>query len=113
MSRRGPYTDLGPPERTTTAREALLAALREAPLTLRELSQRAGLAEREVATHLPHLERSLRAQEEYLVVEAARCLACNFEFSRRTRFTAPSRCPACKSERIEPPTFRISGEKMR
>ena len=102
--------DDAPPERTQTAREAMLELLRERTLTLRELSQCASLSEREIATHLPHLERSLRVQGESLVIEPARCLACNFDFSRRTRFSAPSRCPACKSERIEPPRFRIELE---
>ena len=102
--------DDAPPERTQTAREAMLELLRERTLTLRELSQRASLSEREIATHLPHLGRSLRAQGERLVIKSARCLACNFEFSRRTRFSAPSRCPACKSERIDPPRFRIELE---
>lgn len=103
----GRRIEKGPPERSATAREALLGVLREGTFSMRELSQRGSLSEREVAEHLPHLERSLRAHGERLVVEAARCLACGFDFSRRARFAPPSRCPACKSERIASPRFRV------
>lgn len=108
---RRPRDDSGPPERHTTAREALLAVLRAGTSTMRELSQRARLPERDVAEHLPHLERSLRAHGERLVVEPSRCLACDFDFSRRARFAPPSRCPACKSERISPPRFRVERDE--
>jgi predicted Zn-ribbon and HTH transcriptional regulator len=96
-----------PPERHETSRGAIVAELLDGPLSLRELSQRLGLAEREIAEHLPHLERSIRAHGAKLVVEPARCLACGFAFEGRTRFTAPSRCPECKSERIAPATFKV------
>ena len=108
MKRRAPDS-AGPPEKTATSREVLLGVLREGTFCMRELSQQASLSEREVAEHLPHLERSLRAYGERLRVEAARGLACGFDFSRRARFAPPSRCPACRSERIASPRFRVEG----
>jgi hypothetical protein len=90
-----------------TVREAMRAALRESALGARELSQRLGIRERDVAPHLAHVERSLRASGERLAIEPAACLACGFAFARRERHSRPGRCPQCRATRITPPRFRI------
>ena len=96
-----------PPERHATARDRLRQALMEATLTTAQLSRRAGLSEREIPDHLEHLDKSVRAEGGRLEVVPARCVACEYEFTKRTRATKPSRCPECSSERIDPPAFRI------
>jgi predicted Zn-ribbon and HTH transcriptional regulator len=96
-----------PPPRGATVRDALGAALREAPATARELSARVGVRERDVAQHLEHLARSLEHRGERLEVAPASCVECGFRFRSRERLTRPSACPACRSSRIDPPTFRI------
>jgi predicted Zn-ribbon and HTH transcriptional regulator len=93
-----------------TIRSALRATLREGPLTARELSARVGIGEKEVAEHLEHLARSLRHSGECLLVEPARCLACGFVFKGRTRLARPSKCPACRSQRLRPAQFQITGK---
>ena len=95
------------PERSATARSALLDALRGAALTAREISVRASMREKDVAEHLEHLERSLRRQGQRLVVDPARCLACGFVFKSRARFSTPGSCPECRSGRVAPPAFRV------
>jgi predicted Zn-ribbon and HTH transcriptional regulator len=105
----GKKEDKLPPERGSSARTALREALLGAFRTARELSQRASLSEKEIAAHLEHLEKSLRSKGERLIVRPAKCLACEHEFEDRKRFSAPSRCPECKSERIAPPAFKIDG----
>jgi transcriptional regulator len=102
-----------PGERAETVRQSLAAALRDSPLTARELSVICSLPEREVAAHLEHLGRSLARSDERLVSEPARCVACDFRFESRRRPARPSRCPACKSERIAPATFRVEGARAR
>jgi len=92
---------------SSTVRERISAALREAALTAREISQRASVPERDVAEHLRHLEHSLVHAGERLFVSAPLCLKCGFAFTERERHGRPSRCPRCKSERISPPCFRI------
>ena len=95
-----------PAARGETRRAALHAALADGPHTARELSGLTGMPERDVVVHLEHLARSLRREGiGRLVVEPARCVACAFSFSKRDRLTRPSRCPVCKSERLEPPRF--------
>lgn len=99
-----------PQERGETSREALRRALRDGgPATARELSQVAGIREKDVAQHLEHLARSLAHRGERLVVEPASCLACGYAFRDRTRLTRPGACPSCRSTRIDPPAFRIEG----
>jgi predicted Zn-ribbon and HTH transcriptional regulator len=103
-----PQREPKPPRaRAETDRQALRAALGHAPISAKELSAVVGVSERDVAEHLEHLQRSLPAAGEKLVVEAPRCLGCGFEFSDRKRFGRPSRCPECRSERITPPKFSV------
>jgi predicted Zn-ribbon and HTH transcriptional regulator len=97
----------GVPARAETARQAIGEALRAELLTAHELSHVAGVPEREVVGHLEHLERSLRARGEHLVVEPARCEACGFAFKKRDRLARPSRCPVCKEDRIVGPRFTL------
>jgi predicted Zn-ribbon and HTH transcriptional regulator len=94
-------------ERSQTLRKAIAHALEDGPLTAREISERVGLPEREVAAHLAHLERTLKNAGQTLTVLPARCVACGFAFTKRDKKTRPSRCPECKSERLEPPRFGV------
>jgi predicted Zn-ribbon and HTH transcriptional regulator len=96
------------PEATQTVRQRILQLLREEELTAHELSQRAGLREREVAEHLRHLEHTLSHGPERLRTVTPECVACGFRFEARQKHSRPSRCPRCKSERLSSPRFRIA-----
>ena len=96
---------------TETVRDALREALTGSrALTALELSSLVGIAHKQVVDHLEHLQRSLAAAGNELIVEPARCPKCEYEFEDRTRLGRPSRCPKCKSERVEAPRFRIADE---
>ncbi|MGM0577802.1 MAG: transcriptional regulator [Myxococcota bacterium] len=98
----------GPRERTRTVRQAILDRLRgEGPLSALDVSQVVRIPEKDVASHLEHLDRSLKNTGERLVVEPAECLACGFVFRERARLTTPGSCPRCRQERIAPPVFRV------
>ena len=110
MSHRGsrhPSPSPATQESHSTVRERIAHALREAPLTAREISARASVQEHDVAEHLRHLQLSLAHGGEQLQTLAPRCIQCGFEFAQRERHSRPSRCPRCKSERISPPSFKI------
>ncbi len=99
-----------PPSRSTTVRGALEEALANAPapgLTAKDLSGMVGISEKDVAGHLEHLDKSLRAVGGRLQVLPAACIACGFAFRDRKRFSRPGACPRCRSTRIDPPVFRI------
>lgn len=87
-------------------RQKMIELLRRGPTTLKELAGESGLKERETADHLGHAVRSLRPEEK-LLETPAECLACGFSFRKRDRFRKPSRCPRCKSERIEPAHYWV------
>lgn len=96
-----------PAERGETVRERLAEVLRHGPATARELSQAAGISEKDVPEHLEHLKKSLERKGEELVVTPASCIACGFEFKDRRRLARPGKCPGCGSTRIDPPQFRV------
>ncbi|MGQ9857411.1 MAG: transcriptional regulator [Thermodesulfobacteriota bacterium] len=89
-----------------TLRQRILELLQGGWFTLRQLSQQLGLREAEVLAHLEHVARSARSSWP-LRVEPARCRQCGFVFHKRTRLSAPSRCPMCRSQRLEPPRFSL------
>jgi predicted Zn-ribbon and HTH transcriptional regulator len=95
------------PTRSQTVRQDLAQALRAGLATARDLSKAVGVSEREVLEHLPHLARSLRARGERLRVEPARCLDCDFEFTRRDKPARPSHCARCRGTRLSLPRFGI------
>jgi len=95
-------------EEHATVRAKLRAELEFAPASAHDLSMRIGLPEKEVVGHLEHLARSLAAKGKRLVIQPAACVACGFVFEDRRRLSNPSRCPKCKSERLEPPVFSIA-----
>lgn len=96
-----------PTEQLQTARERLLLTLSDVPVTPRELSQKLGLAEKEVLFHLTHLQKSLKTQNRRLVVTPATCLDCQFVFRKRERFSRPGKCPVCRSTYLSEPLFSL------
>ncbi len=102
-----------PEVRTETVRESLHKMLLDGPATAKDLSRSVGIPEHDVAFHLEHLERSLRSRGERLVLEPPRCLACDFAFEGRHRYTRPGHCPRCKSPRVSLPLFHVEGGRGR
>jgi predicted Zn-ribbon and HTH transcriptional regulator len=90
-----------------TIRQRIAELLRGEELTAHEISQRAGVSERDVAEHLRHLEHTFERGPERLRTLAPHCIACGFVFEARRKHARPSRCPHCKSERLSPPRFRL------
>ncbi len=95
------------PERSVPVRAAIREALLGRPLSAHEISQRASVSEKDVAAHLEHLDRSLRAKGERLVVTPAKCLSCGYVFRERSRLKDPGSCPECQSAHIGSATFRV------
>lgn len=91
----------------TTIRQDMIELLSQGNCSARDISQILGIREKEVYPHLEHIARSVAAQKKKLHVEAAQCIACEYRFKDRKRFTRPTKCPVCKSERISEPLYRI------
>ncbi|MFB6097357.1 MAG: transcriptional regulator [Haloferacaceae archaeon] len=91
-----------------TARQRIADALRAEPLTASQLSERVGQPTPVVYDQLEHVARSIRGADgdEQFLVAPPECRACGFDgFDDPLNY--PSRCPECKSERIEEPLFTV------
>lgn len=100
-----------PPEpkpRGETVREELLRCLGAGPATAHDLSRAVGVSEKDVLSHLEHLDRSLRAKGGRLTVEPASCVDCGFVFRDRARLGKPGACPKCRGTHLDPPRFHAA-----
>jgi len=92
-----------------TRRQKMAALLRQGRWTARDLARNLRAPMKVVIDDLEHLRRSLRAGEAW-AVDAAGCETCGFVFEGREKVDRPSRCPACRGERIREAAFGIEGE---
>ena len=104
MKRKKPFI---PAERDETVRRRMVSLLCAASLSARDISAAAGISEKEVYAHLAHIQRTIHRSGKALVVTAARCRNCGFEFRKRERLKRPGRCPVCRGESMEGPFFSI------
>ena len=91
-----------------TIRQQMIEFLSNKEMGARELSKSLRIREKEVYEHLSHIARSVNARRKKLIIIPSRCLECGYIFENRKRFSPPSRCPHCKSEHIQDPTYRVS-----
>jgi hypothetical protein len=91
-----------------TIRQQMITFLSQGVYSARGLSQMLSIQEKEVYSHLSHVARSVVSQGNRLIVIPSQCLACDYVFDERKRFTRPGRCPRCKGERIEHPRYQIA-----
>jgi predicted Zn-ribbon and HTH transcriptional regulator len=94
-----------------TTRQLLLQWLSEREYGFDELRESMGLGPRDLENELRHVQRSLGHGGGRLEITPAACRSCGFEFiGRESRHLhPPSRCPKCRSERIDEPRFRVTG----
>lgn len=94
-----------------TIRERLIKILLESkePLTIHQLQSLAQteLKPNELYEELEHVRKTLKRMGYRLVIVPATCKKCGYQFTDREKLKKPSRCPRCKSERIEPPRFYV------
>lgn len=92
----------------TTLRRHMLDLLTQREWDARGLSQALGIREKEVYSHLPHIQRTAAALGKTLRIVPARCAACGYAFAGRKKISRPGRCPRCRQERINPPLFHVT-----
>jgi predicted Zn-ribbon and HTH transcriptional regulator len=91
-----------------TIRQQMIDLLSQEPCRVHDLSRMLGISEKEVYTHLPHVQRTAISSGRRFQLTPAECLSCGFVFSKRSRFNRPGRCVRCKNERISEPVYQIS-----
>jgi transcriptional regulator len=87
-----------------TRRQHMLELLENGPVTVRMLAASLEIRVKDVVDDLSHLRHSLGKR---LQVGPSECEACGHTVRRDTRFSAPSRCPRCKSERTSEPELWV------
>ena len=77
-------------------------------MTAGELSAAVGVPRSAVHDHLRHVARSVTGSEgdEQFLVAPPTCRDCGFD-DFDDPLTAPSRCPECRSENLDPAAFKI------
>ncbi len=102
--------EAGPDPAVATVRQQLVSLLELGGYSFEDLRRQLGTAKAALEEDLRHVEKSLRAAGRRLEVQPARCLACGFLFRDRAEkhFHPPSRCPKCRSERVEEPRFSMA-----
>lgn len=96
-----------PPLHFKTIRQALFDELLEGMKTVRELSQALRISEKEVISHLAHVEQSALQKGYRFIMKPSECLDCGFIFQKRERQKKPGRCPKCKEEHLTNPSFGL------
>ncbi|MFC5278755.1 transcriptional regulator [Halorubrum rubrum] len=91
-----------------TTRQRIAARLRAEPATASEIAVELSLPTPTVYEHLEHVSRSVGEddEDEEFLVAPPTCRDCGFD-GFDDPLNAPSRCPECKSERIDEPAFVI------
>lgn len=90
-----------------TIRQQIIELLETDDHDTKEISQLIGISEKNVYTHIPHIEKTIASKGKKLVKKPSSCLACGYTFKDRNRAARPGKCPRCKSERIRKPRFAI------
>jgi hypothetical protein len=92
-----------------TVRQQMRGLLLREEIAFDTLRALLGLSVRDLEDELLHVAHSARSRGERLVVSPPSCLACGHQFRDREsrHLHAPGRCPACRSERISDPSFRL------
>jgi predicted Zn-ribbon and HTH transcriptional regulator len=96
-----------PPGRTR--RQQIVDLLGQAAYGFEGLRAELRLSVRVLEDDLRHVERSLHRGHQRLVVTPAACRECGYLFKGRApkRYHTPSRCPQCKSEKIDDARLRV------
>ena len=97
-------------ERPDTIRHEIMAALKGATLTAKDISSQVSITEKEAYEHLEHIRKSLGGIHGLLIITPAECRKCGFVFKKRERLKKPGRCPVCGGEAIKAPGFSIKQE---
>jgi len=97
-----------PPEREKTLRQRIIEHLLAGPADSRELSTAVGIPQKEVITHLEHIQRSLHGTGLHFEIVPAECRSCGFVFRKRDRIGKPGKCPLCHKQYIQEAYFFIS-----
>ncbi|GAB3680891.1 transcriptional regulator [Salinarchaeum chitinilyticum] len=89
-----------------TTRERIAERLREGPASASDLAEGFTIPTDVAIDHVRHVAATLDGTDEQVVVAPPECRDCGFD-GFDDPANRPSRCPECKSESLDEPTFAI------
>jgi predicted Zn-ribbon and HTH transcriptional regulator len=89
-----------------TIRQSIMEMLRSGFVSALQISAAVSIQEKEVASHLKHIEKSLHGSGGAMLVTPAACKKCGFVFTQR-RHAKPGKCPRCRATFISEPLFAV------
>lgn len=89
-----------------TQRQQIMDLLSNGSFTIQELSAESHMSMKELLLHLPHVQKSVRSPNKF-VIEPAECLTCGYVFKNRTKLHSPGKCPKCRETHIKEPVYHI------
>ena len=92
---------------TGTRRQEIVQRLRQKELSFDDLRHELAVKVSTLEDDLTHIQRSVKANHERLLVRSAICADCGFELSS-TALHPPGRCPTCKSRDLDGPWLSIA-----
>jgi len=96
-----------PVARSQTIRQKILSLLEGNTFSAKDLSVEIGVSEKEIYSHLEHIQRSTGKSRKTFLITPACCKRCNFVFRKRERLKKPGKCPVCRGESIQEPLFSL------
>ncbi|MBI5640985.1 MAG: transcriptional regulator [Nitrospirae bacterium] len=96
-----------PEERHETIRREIISLIERDSLSAREISGQVRISEKEVYSHLEHIQKTMSKKDHHLFITPSECLKCGFIFRKRDRIKKPGKCPVCRGELIQEPFFSI------
>ncbi|MEF9438179.1 MAG: transcriptional regulator [Candidatus Mariimomonas ferrooxydans] len=101
-----------PVERQETVRKKIISVLEGQTLSAKGISALVKVSEKEVYSHLEHIQRTINKRKQNLNITPAECRKCRFVFKKRDRLKKPGKCPVCHGEFIHEPLFSIRQGKV-
>jgi hypothetical protein len=93
-------------EASRTTRQRISDRLRAEAMTASDLAVAFEIDASTAMTHVQHVAQSLEHTDDQLLVAPPTCRDCGFD-DFDDLLNRPGRCPACKSEAVDEPAFRI------
>ncbi|MCY3411042.1 MAG: hypothetical protein INQ03_05320 [Candidatus Heimdallarchaeota archaeon] len=91
-------------------RDLIIRELKNQSYTAKELSQRLNKSVAAIENDLEHVRTSMRTDPDWkLKISPAHCQLCEYRF-QNDKIKTPTKCPKCKKEKINPPSFLIEGK---
>jgi len=89
-----------------TQRQEIIDMLRYRQLTVKEIADEFLTIPEIIVEDLKHIRESVWPQEKLMHTDPV-CRDCGFIFKERKKLKPPSKCPKCKSHKIDAPRFFV------